>query len=232
LLGIYKKPFKKDMKKTGLVATMPNEYFHVDSTYYPLIDGKKICISFVMDNYSKMILGFHVAEDLSFEVVKTAFANAMKIVETHPHVRDSTLVADGGRENHHKKINEFIANITGRRITKITALKDILFSNSPVEAIHKIMKSRYLRRHKFASVKAVIKYLDWAVMDYNTLRPHCRHRPRTPNEVYFDIPLDFDIRTRMKESMRKRVVHNKNVKCLSCKTFKEQSNCKKTSELS
>lgn len=232
LLGITKKAIKHHRKRVGLVAKMPNEYFHVDSTYYPLIDNKKICISFVMDNYSKMVLGFYAAEELSFEVVKTAFANAMKTVEKHPHVRDSTLVADGGRENHHKKLNEFISNITGRKITKIRALKDIMFSNSPVEAIHKIMKGRYLRRHKFTSVEAILKYLEWAVMDYNTLRPHCAHRPRTPHEVYFDIPLDFDIRIRMKESMRKRVHHNKNVKCMQCTTFKQQINCEKPCEIS
>ena len=79
LLGITKKAHKGRVKKIGLVATQPNEYFHVDTTYYPLIDEKKVCITFVMDNFSKMILGFHVAEGLSFEGVKIAFATAMAV---------------------------------------------------------------------------------------------------------------------------------------------------------
>jgi putative transposase len=168
-------------------------------------------------------------------VVKQAIANSLKVIAKHPdqlnHAEEMPpqknimLVADGGRENHNKKIDEFISKLSGRKITKIRALKDIRFSNSPVEAVHRTIKGRYLRGHKFASVEAVSKFLRWAVMDYNTLRPHYKHRPRTPHEVYFNIPLWFDLRTRTKKTMKERVRKNKNGKCIQCKGFKSEKQC-------
>ena len=235
LFNIKRKTHKKDRKTIGLIATCPNEYLHVDTTYYPLVDDRSICITFVMDNFSKMILGFHVADKLSFDVVKQSLANALKVIATHPDQQNQTpemppqknivLVADGGRENHNKKIDEFISKLSGRKITKIRALKDIRFSNSPVEAVHRTIKGRYLRGHKFASVEAVSKFLEWAVMDYNTLRPHYKHKPRTPHEVYFNIPLWFDLRKRTKKAMKDRVKRNKFGKCTQCADFRSKKEC-------
>jgi len=138
--GVTKKLVRKDRKMIGLIASCPNEYLHVDSTFYPLNDKQNVWITFVMDNFSKMILGFAVAEDKDFEVVRQALINSLEVIMTHPDQKHSFLVADGGRENHNKHIDRFIAELTGHKITKITALKDIRFSNSPVEAIHKTMK--------------------------------------------------------------------------------------------
>ncbi len=159
ILGVSRKLIGKDRKTIGLQASCPNEYLHVDTTYYPIIDGKSICITFVMDNYSKMILGFAVAESLSFMLVKEALANALQVIMIHPDQKHSYLVADGGRENHNKQIDEFIEKLSGHKITKIRALKDIRFSNSPVEAVHRTIKGRYLKNRKFESTDALRNYL-------------------------------------------------------------------------
>jgi len=197
LWNISKKVPGKRRKTVGIVATQPNEYLHVDTTFYELISGKKICISFVMDNYSKMILGYHVSDRNTFDIVRKSLGNALNNIDKHPDQKHSFLVTDGGSENHNKYVNAFITKIAKRRkysITKIRALKDIRFSNSLVEAVHRTMKSRYLKGKKFESIKALDKYLKWAVDDYNTIRPHYKHRPRTPYEVYFNVPLGFDVK--------------------------------------
>ena len=98
--GIKKKLIKKQRKKIGIVAKYPNEYLHVDTTFYPLLDGKLICISFVMDNFSKMILGYHVASSNTFEIVRKSLGNALKVIAKHPSQKHSYLVTDGGKENH------------------------------------------------------------------------------------------------------------------------------------
>jgi hypothetical protein len=215
--GIKKKLIKKQRKKVGLIATQPNEYLHIDTTFYELINEKKVCISFVMDNYSKMILGFHVANSNNFSIVRASLSKALKVIATHPSQKHSYLVTDGGKENHNKNIEEFISKLSKHKVTKIRALKDIRFSNSPVEAVHRTIKGRYLKNRKFESIKALTNYLNWVVEDYNKVRPHYKHRPRTPFEVYFDIPLDFDVRKRVKEAITKRVKNNKCSKCIQCK---------------
>lgn len=223
--NITKKLVKKDKKTIGLLANWPNEYLHVDTTYYPLTSGQKICIAFVMDNYSKMILGFHAAENLSFDVVKQALKKALEVIQTHPDQEHSFLVADGGRENHNKQIDKFITELSGHKITKIRALRDIRFSNSPVEAVHRTMKGRYLRNQKFDTIDALIKYIEWAVMDYNVLRPHYKHRPKTPQEVYFNKPLGFDIKKRVKQALQTRIQNNQCAKCIQCKGAKADGSC-------
>jgi len=216
IFGIRRKMFKKSKKKVGLNADYPNEYLHVDTTYLPLSDGKKICIAFVMDNYSKMILGYHVSRRGNFYVVKQAIKKALNVIMQHPNQEHSFLVTDGGKENHNQYIDAFISKLTKHRITKIRALKDIRWSNSPVEAIHRTLKGWYLKPNQFSSIATVDKHLQWAVMDYNVLRPHYKHRPRTPQEVYFNTPLGFDLKERVKKAMKKRVKNNKCHGCREC----------------
>lgn len=69
---------------------------------------------------------------------------------------------DGGKENHNKELEKFIYELTDHKVTKISALKDITFSNSPVEAIHRTIKGRYLNNKTFDSIPHLIKYLEWA----------------------------------------------------------------------
>jgi hypothetical protein len=58
ILNLSHKACKKTTKQVGLIAQRPNEYLHIDTTHYYISDTNKICITVVMDNFSKMILGF------------------------------------------------------------------------------------------------------------------------------------------------------------------------------
>ena len=127
----------------------------------------------------------------------------------------------GASENVNHKVHEFLIRLGGFKIKRITALKDIQFSNSPVEAIHRTLKGRYLPKKKFFTAKEVMTHLDWSVNDYNEIRPHYKHKPRTPHEVYFNIPLNFDVKERMKLAMLSRIQTNLKGKCIQCR-------CKKT----
>lgn len=216
LLELTHKTDRGRKRPVGLLAQRPNEYLHVDSTYYLIAHDRKVCIAFVMDNYSKMILGFQVAERLSFQVVKDALTKALKTVGRHPDQQPICLVADGGSENHNTNIDEFLAGLTKFELTKIRALKDIRFSNSPVEAIHRTIKSRYLRNRHFDSLEQLEHHLEWAVYDYNVLRPHYAHLPQTPHEVYFGKALNFDIKERIRSAGKKRVQKNKSLACNAC----------------
>ncbi|MGZ3866914.1 MAG: integrase core domain-containing protein [Bacteroidia bacterium] len=40
-----------------------------------------------------------------------------------------------------------------------------------MEAVHRTIKDRCLKNCKFESIEALQKYLDWAVYDYNKIRP-------------------------------------------------------------
>ncbi len=212
------KPVKKTVKTQGIVSKCPNEYLHVDTTFYPINSSKTLVIAFVMDNYSKMVLGYQVADSISFRVVKEALAKAVDTISQQESLCESYLVTDGGTENNNKHIDEFISEVSGHKITKIRALKDIRFSNSPVEAIHRIMKGRYLRNREFVSIEGFTDFLNWAVTDYNNVRPHYRRKPFTPEEVYFKKSLDFNVHTRIRKAIKKRINRNRCSTCTACCT--------------
>ena len=228
IFNITKKLIKKERKTVGLLAKYPNEYLHVDTTFYPMMDGKEVCISFVMDNYSKMILGWHVAKRNNFEIVIASMTNALKVMRKHPGRKGGiTMVTDGGKENHNHYVETFLDKLVGFKISKKWAIKQLRVSNSPVEAIHRTMKGRYLRNQKFESITSLKKYLEWAVSDYNKIRPHYKFRPKTPYEMYFDIPLNFDVKKRAQQAVQNRVKKNKCVKCIQCKdVFKNKKGSK------
>lgn len=223
IFNVSKRLVRKEKKRIGLVATYPNEYLHVDTTFYPMMDGKEVCISFVMDNYSKMILGWKISKRNNWEIVVGSLSMAIKNIKKHPDMKNIVLVADGGRENHNSYVDAFLDKLAGCKIVKKRALKQIRFSNSPVEAIHRTMKGRYLKNQKFESIRSLNKFIKWAVNDYNVLRPHYKHRPKTPNEVYFKIELTFDVKKRAKQAVQRRVKKNKCAKCIQCRSSHKAS---------
>lgn len=176
LFKIKRKVSHKDRKREGLIGHYPNEYWHADLTYYPLENGQNLYITFLMDNFSKMILGYYVNTNRTFT------GNVESLKMALPHLKKSEqmgityLVTDGGKENVNHAIHDFLIKLSGFSIQRITALKDIQFSNSPVEAIHRTLKGRYLPRKKLNSIEQVNEHLKWAVHDYNELRPHYKHQ--------------------------------------------------------
>jgi hypothetical protein len=128
----------------------------------------------------------------------------------------TALVAHGGSENHSVIIDELLQHIPNPSITKIIALKDICFSNLPVEAVNKIIK-RYLRHYKPYSFSELEKQITFPVFDYNQKRPHGSLAGLTPAEAYTTslIPLSFS--QEVLKAKAARIAQNRKVACVSCK---------------
>jgi transposase InsO family protein len=193
LLGLHKKRFKPPQKKVGIRSVSVNQFLHVDTTFIQYDHGIKRAIVFVSDNFSKTILGHSFSEFKSAYNVKKALLHAFQTIrQYYPDHVCAHLVADGGSENHAITIAQLLSHTPNPKVTKIIALKDIAFSNSPIEAIHKIMKG-YLRKQNPQNDKQLELYLSKNVHDYNCIRPHGGLKGMTPMEVYTQtIPfLDF-----------------------------------------
>ena len=63
---------------------------------------------------------------------------------------------DGGTENHNKTIDNLIIEQKDPRLNKVIAKKDVSFSNSPIEALNKVVK-KYLRYHQPDTLEALQK---------------------------------------------------------------------------
>lgn len=131
LLGLKRRFIRPPDKTKGIVSTAPNQFLHVDTTFYPLPDGTKAAIVFVSDNFSKYILGWACSLRHSAQNVIEALQMAMQTIRKyHPHQLVSLLVCDGGSENNALSVQEWLQITEDPKITKLIALKDISFSNS------------------------------------------------------------------------------------------------------
>ncbi|MCB9236216.1 MAG: transposase family protein [Bacteroidia bacterium] len=138
-------PCKRDRQIEGLRATQPNEYWHLDVTVFKTQIGVKHYIHILMDNFSRKILAWTVADKLSaqgsVEVLKKAWmALGEQLKEVIP-----SLIVDGGSENNAQLVESTLAEHP-LPIRKLIAQGDILQSNSMVEAFNKTLKYRYLYR--------------------------------------------------------------------------------------
>lgn len=216
LLGLKRKPRKRIDKTVGLRATRPNEYLHVDTTHHELERGIKASIVFVSDNFSKAILGWHVALGKHAANVVEALRDTVHTIrQHHPEQTCAVLVADGGSENHAVCVEELLRDTFPPYITKLIALKDIQFSNSPIEAINKIYK-QYLRHYQPKTSAALLQVTEAFVRDYGSLRPHGSLKGLIPMEAYTMPELKLDFRQTIREARAIRIEENKLVNCSLC----------------
>ena len=216
LLGLKRRFIRPPDKTKGIVSTAPNQFLHVDTTFYPLPDGTKAAIVFVSDNFSKYILGWACSLRNSAQNVIEALQMALRTIRKyHPDQLVSILVSDGGSENNALSVEEWLEITQDPKITKIIALKDIAFSNSPIEAIHKIMK-RYIRKRDPRNFQQLINGLPAHISDYSDIRPHGSLQGYTPLETYAQKAISMDFSEQSKLAKAKRASLNKAQGCKNC----------------
>jgi putative transposase len=222
LLGIKRRRFKKSIKKTGIVSTRPNEYWHIDITYFTTLDGVKHSIYFLSDNFSRKILAWRLATEVSWLYVKECIEDAYTIASKMEKPINLVIVADGGPENIHHSLNEFINSLVGNinistdSVTKVIALKDITFSNSPAEAKNKTFKMYYADPKTLENTTKLIAKIKEFINDFNNIRPMQALKGFTPHEVYVDKKPEFDFIALRHEDAAKRKESHKNNPCKAC----------------
>jgi hypothetical protein len=198
-------------KKKGLKADIANQIWHADVSVYTTLDHVKYYIYTVVDNYSRMILAWDINTKLSGQIRLRSIQRAIsEQFNINPSGKSIDLIVDGGSENNNGVIHEFIQN-NQVSINKKIALKDIIQSNSLVEATYKIMKYKYFFKRQIVST-AMNNEMEFFVNDYNNVRPHYSHHYLTPFEVHHNLnPLNY--KKIIKQAIKDRVVSNREQIC-------------------
>jgi len=207
-LGIKRGFFKLKRKHdVGIRASKPLEILHMDITIFRTLDNTKIYIYFIVDNFSRAILNWKA----STEYASATALNVLKgAIQKYGIKHKSTLITDGGSENH-GEVLKFIDS--SDHITKLIAQKDIIQSNSMVEAINKHMKYYYLFKKHIKDITALINCLIFSVADYNN-KPHGSIYGFTPNEVVNgEIPDNSVYQNSKIEAKKQRLLLNQITKC-------------------
>ena len=107
--------------KVGLRTTGPDEMWHIDTTVIRLLNGTRVYLHAVIDNFSRRIRAWNVADTFA-----SANSVAVLLDATRGAARSATVpveLADAGVENVNAHIDALIATGVGRRLLAFTELK-------------------------------------------------------------------------------------------------------------
>lgn len=194
---------------------MNSEYLKsVEVTILKTTDNKKHYIHFLMDHYSKMILGYSIENSSSPKAIKNLLQEAHL---KHKNKTPITFVTDAGVENVNTTVQEFLSS-TKLDIKHLIAQKDTPFSNSKIEAFNKIIKHQFLLPRNIEDRKQLIKALTEDVHTYNTIRPQYSLQGNTPSETFSGKSLDINhYKTHFDGQKTLRITQNQQNRCNRCK---------------
>lgn len=90
--------------RVGIRAAGPNEVWHIDTTILRLLDGSRIYLHAVIDNYSRRILAWCVADSFQPGITAQLLLNASDAMTGGK----PTLVVDGGVENFNSAVDRIV----------------------------------------------------------------------------------------------------------------------------
>lgn len=150
-----------------------NQVWVSDITYYE-IDDKFYYLTFVMDQYSRKIKGFHASKDLRTEhTTLPALRMAMKYLRAY---QQPIIHSDGGGQYYSKS---FLDLTKGRLIN---SMGKSAYENPFAERLNRTIKNSYLYHYNPNTFDELQAALERAVYMYNDGKPHDGLGGLTPTE--------------------------------------------------
>jgi putative transposase len=199
--------------KIGLRTTRADETWHIDTTVIRLLDGTRAYLHAVIDNFSRRILAWRVADTFAPVNSVTVLLDASRAAA--PSYTAPVVLADAGVENVNAQVDELIHTGVLRRLLAFTELQ---FSNSMIEAWWRSLKHQWLFLHSLDSVTTVRRLVAFYVDEHNRVLPHSAFRGQTPDEMYFGTgeTVPADLRSRAAAARRTRLEANRAARCETC----------------
>jgi putative transposase len=196
--------------KIGLRTTRANQMWQIDTTVIRLLDGTRAYLHALIDNFSRRILAWRVAD--TFAPVNSVTVLLDTSWAATPSETTPIVLADAGAENVNAEVDDLIASDVLRRVLAFTELK---FSNSMIEAWRRSLKHQRLFLHSLDSVTTVRRLVAFYVDEHNRVLPHSAFRGKTPDEMYFGTgdAMLAELTTRAAAARRTRVEANRSASC-------------------
>jgi len=154
-----------NLLETMLVSGI-NKAFCSDITYYE-VNGQFYYITFIMDCYSRRILGHSVSKRLTTQ--ETTLPALRMAVDQRGGMLDNGIVfhSDGGGQYYAKEFLTY-TQLLGLR----NSMCEMAYQNGKAERINRTIKHNYLYHYQIKSFQDLQKGVDRAVKLYNTDKPH------------------------------------------------------------
>lgn len=166
--------FENLLEKATVTAI--NQAFVSDITYFEL--DRFYYITFIMDAYSRYILGHSVSRRLTTEQT-TLPALKMAIKARRNNLPKRVIFhSDGGGQYYDK---HFLALLKKHHF--LNSMCEFAYQNGKAERINGVIKNNYLRHWKIETYEQLVKGVDRAVSLYNNEKPHQALKFKTPLTV-------------------------------------------------
>ena len=159
-----------------VVLTDINQAYASDITYFDIND-RFYYLTFIMDCYSRRILGYSVAERLTTE--QTTLPALIQAIHTRRKSLPPGVIfhSDGGGQFYDK---EFLKITAQYRFAN--SMCEFAYQNGKAERLNGIIKNNYLKHMDCSTKSKLMKNLDRSVYLYNEQKPHKSLKYSTPIE--------------------------------------------------
>ena len=199
--------------KIGLRTTQPNQAWHIDTTVIRLLDGSKAFLHAVIDNFSRRVLSWRLADKFDPASTISVLLEAGQGGACSNEL--PTVVTDAGVENVNRNVDELIQSGVLRRVIALTELR---FSNSMIEAWWRTLKHQWLYLNSLDSLSTLRRLVAFYVDEHNTRLPHSAFRGQTPDEMYYGrgdhVPQELD--QKRNAARKARLDLNRRTYCAVC----------------
>ena len=203
----------------GFAITKVNQVWQSDITYFE-VNGKFYYITFIIDAFSRMIVGYSVSKRLFTE--DTVIPALEMAVRFRKGVDLAGLIfhSDGGGQYYSKKFLELTEKLHFRNSMCLYS-----WENGKAERINGVIKNNYLEHRLINSYEGLVKEVDRSVTLYNNEKPHIKLHRMSPArfeknftlaESDFTAPGSREIRLcnqksriEMQKKINKRAINNK-----------------------
>lgn len=192
------KAFRRTTDSTGVIRfpnlikdrelTDVDQVWVSDITYYE-INGKFYYLTFIMDQYSRRIVGHSASTTLkTVGTTVPALRMALKRITADEGTKP-IIHSDGGGQYYSK---EFLG-LTNKRLRNSMCVN--VYENPHAERINGTIKNDYLRGYDPLDFKGLKRSLDKAVYMYNNEKPHSSIHHFTPVQYEQHIKMEKEVVT-------------------------------------
>ena len=160
----------------GMLVYKPSQVWQSDITYIE-VGNRFYYAVFIIDVYTKLIVGYKVSDHLRAEANMKALEMAVREYEV-PAIHHS----DKGSQYIYRKYTGLLKSV-GTSIS----MGDTALDNAYAERINQTIKNEYLAYWKPQSYKALQAQVEKAVNHYNTKRPHNHLAKKAPKAFAEDV---------------------------------------------
>lgn len=186
LMSLRSKNFRRTTDSSGVVRfdnlitninlTRINQVWQSDISYFEL-SGRFYYLTFILDSYSRRIVGHQVSKRLTTE--STTLPCLQMAIKTRSKMALNGLIfhSDGGGQYYDK---EFLKLTVKYKFNN--SMCEYAWENGKAERINGVIKNNYLKHRSISTYQELVKEVDRSVTLYNNDKPHIGLKRKTPVE--------------------------------------------------